>query len=201
MTEVKDEKNVEIKKEAPKEAIKKETTEEKIPKEEQKCEEIEVPRRYRPLSTFRSVDRFFNDLTKWFDDMFWRPFNWDFEPLSLRVFDEDEFFRTPLSNVTEDEKGYHMSAELPGLDKGDLEITVHDGTLELKGEHKDEHEEKDDKGYVRREYSNSSYYRTFTLPENVDEDKIDATLDKGILKLELPKKPVEEKPKKKVEVQ
>jgi len=132
--------------------------------------------------------------------MFWRPSRfWDFEPFSLKIFDEDDFFRTPLANVTEDESGFHMTAELPGLEKGDLEITIHDGDLEIRGERKEEHEEKKE-GYVRKEYSSSSYYRTFKLPENVDEEKIDATLDNGVLKLDLPKKVIEEKEKKKIEI-
>ena len=63
----------------------------------------------------------------------------------------------------------------------------------------EEHEEKKE-GYVRREYSSSSYYRTFKLPENVDEEKIDATLDNGVLKLDLPKKVIEEKEKKQIEI-
>jgi len=60
--------------------------------------------------------------------------------------------------------------------------SIHDGTLEIKGEQKNEHEEKDE-GYVHRGYSSSSYFRCFILPEMIDEDKIEATLDKGILKL------------------
>ncbi len=76
---------------------------------------------------------------------------------------------------------------------------IHDGTLEIKGEQKNEHEEKD-KGYVRREYSSSSYFRSYILPEMIDEDKIEATLDKGILKLILLKIKEEKKEKKKIEV-
>ncbi|MFX1295928.1 MAG: Hsp20/alpha crystallin family protein [Promethearchaeota archaeon] len=198
MSEVKEDKKIEIKKEEHSES-KEEITTEETPKDEKKEGQIELRRIYRPLSTFRGIDRFFNDITRWFDDMFWRPFRWDFEPFSLKLFDEDDFFRTPLSNITEDDEGYHLTAELPGLDKGDLEIKIHDGTLEIKGEKKEEHEEKKD-GYVRKEYNSSSYYRTFKLPENVDDDKIDATLDKGVLKLELPKRELEGKEIKKIEV-
>ncbi len=203
MSDVKEEKKVEVKeeehveaKEEPKETeIKTEET-----PEEEKETDMTLSRRYHPLSMFRNTDRFFSDISKWFDDMFWRPSRFfEFEPFSLKVFDESDFFRTPLVNVTEDEKGYQMTAELPGLEKGDLEITIHDGTLEIKGERKEEHEEKKD-GYVRKEYSSSSYYRSFKLPENVDEEKIDATLDKGMLKLDMPKKELKEKESKKIEV-
>ncbi|MHA1273961.1 MAG: Hsp20/alpha crystallin family protein [Promethearchaeota archaeon] len=199
MTEVK-EKKVDIKKEEVSQEVEKaepEKTEET--KEEQKGE-IEVRRPRRAMSLFSAMDRFFNEMTRWFDEMFWRPMRlFDFEPFSMSIFDEDEFFRTPLANITEDDKAYHIRAELPGLDKGDIEITIHDGTLEIKGERKEEHEEKDE-GYVRKEYHSSSYYRCFKLPENIDEDKIEAKLDKGVLTLDLPKKEIEEKEKKKIEV-
>jgi HSP20 family protein len=205
MSDVKDEKKVNITKEEKVETKKEVKTEEKkpeeTPKDEEKGSELSIRRQYHPLSMFRSIDRFFNDITRWFDDVFWKSSRtWDFEPFSLSLFDEDEFFRTPLSNITEDEKGYHLTAELPGLEKGDLEIAIRDGTLEIKGERKVEHEDKDEKGYVRKEYSSSSYYRSFNLPENVNDDAIDATFEKGILKLDLPKKELEEKEKKKIEV-
>ena len=194
MSDVKEEKKVEIKEE---EHVK---TKEETPKDVEKGTDITLRRRYHPLTMFREMDRFFSDITRWFDDMFWRPSRFfDFEPFSLKVFDESDFFRTPLANVTEDDKGYQMTAELPGLEKGDLEITIHDGTLEIKGERKEEHEEKKE-GFVRKEYSSSSYYRSFRLPENVDEEKIDATLEKGVLKLDMPKKEIEEKESKKIEV-
>lgn len=204
MSDVKEEKKVEIREEEhveTKEGTKeKEIKTEETPKDEEKGREIIVRRRYHPLSMFREMDRFFSDITRWFDDMFWRPSRFfDFEPFSLKVFDDSYFFRTPLANVSEDDEGYHMTAELPGLEKGDLEITIHDGTLEIKGERKEEREEKKE-GYVRKEYSSSSYYRSFRLPENVDEENIDATLDKGVLKLDLPKRELEEKEKKKIEV-
>ncbi len=196
MTEVKDRK-VEIKETPGEHEVEKKNKEKS--KEEDKKGELTL-RRYRPLSTFGTIDRLFNDMNRWFDDLFWRPSRlWDYEPFSLKVFDEDSFFRTPLSNITDDGDSFSITAELPGLDKGDLEITIHDGNLEIKGEKKEEHEEKD-KGYVRKEYSSSSYYRTFSIPENIDEEKIDATLDKGILKLHLPKKEEEKKEKKKIEV-
>jgi len=195
MTEAED-KKIEVKKEHSK--TEEETKKEEKPQEDKKSE-ITL-QKYRPLSTFGTLDRFFNDMTHWFDDFFWRPTRlWDFEPFSMKIFEEEPFFRTPLSNIIEDDHGYHLTAELPGLEKGDLEITIHDGNLEIKGEKKEEIEDKKD-GYVRKEYSSSSYYRTFKLPENIEEDKIDATLDKGILKLDLPKKELEEKEKKKIEV-
>ena len=195
MTEIED-KKIEVKKEYSQLEV--DAHDEKITDAGKKGEM--TTRRTGPLSTFGTIDRFFNDMTRWFDDFFWRSSRfWDFEPFSLKMIDDDPFFRTPLSNITEDESGYHLTAELPGLEKGDLEISIHDGTLEIKGEKKDELEDKKD-GYVRREYSSSSYYRSFKLPENIDDDKIDACFEKGILKLDLPKKEVAEKENKRIEV-
>ena len=195
MTEVED-KKIEVKKEHSK--SEEEAKKEDLPQKDEKREMI--VQRSSPLSTFGTLDRFFNDMTRWFDDFFWSPTRlWDFEPFSLKVFEDEPFFRTPLSNITEDDEGYHLTAELPGLEKGDLEITIHDGNLEIKGEKKEEIEDKKD-GYVRKEYSSSSYFRSFRLPENIEEEKINATLDKGILRLDLPKTELKEKEKKKIEV-
>ncbi|MFX1590853.1 MAG: Hsp20/alpha crystallin family protein [Promethearchaeota archaeon] len=189
MSDIKEEKKVEI-------------HEEEQPKNEseenEKSRDITV-RKYRPLSTFSTIDNLFNEMDRFFAD-FWRPTRfWDFEPFRMRIFDEDPFFRTPLANIEEDNDKFNIIAELPGLDKGDLEITVKDGVLEIKGEQKKEKEDKKE-GFVRREYRSSSYYRSFNLPENVDEENIDAKLEKGILKLTLPKKEEEKKEKKKIEV-
>ncbi len=156
-------------------------------------------RKHRPLSMFGRFDRIFDELDNYFRD-FWKPSRfWNFEPFPLRTLDEDKFFRTPLTNIAENDENYSITAELPGLDKGDIEIAIHDGVLEIKGEQKEEHEEKKD-GFVRREYHSSSYHRSFTIPENIDEDNIDAKLDNGILTIALPKKELEQKEKKKIEV-
>jgi HSP20 family protein len=170
-----------------------ETTEEKVKKGA-----IQL-RRYRPNSLFKRFDHLFDDLDRYFSN-FWRPSKFlNFEPFNLKIFDEDKFFRTPLTNITDNGDNYSITAELPGLDKGDIEISVHDGVLEIKGDQKNEHEEKKD-GYVRREFHSSSYHRCFTIPENIDEENIDAKLDKGVLTLKLPKKEEEKKEKKNIEV-
>lgn len=203
MTEVKDEKHVEIKQEQEEHVEEKEEKTE-TPEESKEETGIETRGRGPQLARPRTIGRFFDDMTRYMDEVFSRPFGglFDYEPFSLRLFEEEPFLRTPLANISEDETKYEMKAEVPGLDKGDLEITIHDDMLEIKGENKVEHEEKNEEGQlVRREYSSSSYYRSFQLPEDVDEDSIDATLEKGILKLTLPKKELPEKEKKKIEVQ
>lgn len=196
MTEIKEKKEIEVKKGK---SIDSNESIKETPKKEKQRNAIQL-RKYRPLSLFSNFDRFFDEMDRYFNK-FWSPARlWDFEPFGLSVFDEDKFFRSPLTNITDEGDKYSITAELPGLDKGDIEITVHDGILEIKGEQKKEHEEKKE-GFVRKEYHSSSYHRSFTIPENIDEENIDAKLDKGILTLKLPKKEVEHKEKKNIEVQ
>lgn len=191
MTEANEKKEIEIKEEN--------SAESNLVKKDKKKGEIQL-RRYRPLSIFNRMDRFFDEIDRYFSD-FWRPRRFfDFGSSNLSLLDKDEFFRTPLTNIIDEGDKYSITAELPGLDKGDIEITIHDGFLEIKGEQKKEQEEKKD-GYVRKEYHSSSYHRSFNIPENIDEENIDAKLDKGVLTLKLPKKEEEKKEKKKIEVQ
>ena len=91
-------------------------------------------------------------------------------------------------DVVESDKDYRLTAELPGLDEKSAEYTLADNTLTIKGEKKDEREEKDG-GYVYSERRFGSFQRSFRVPENVDRDKIEATFKNGVLTLVLPKNP------------
>ncbi|MFX0028476.1 MAG: Hsp20/alpha crystallin family protein [Candidatus Hermodarchaeota archaeon] len=165
-------------------------------KEDKKTREITV-RRESPFSLFQEMDRMFNEMQRnFFDDWYWPFGKRRNRPFSLIIREDEPIFRTPLANITEDDKAFAISAELPGLDKGDIEISIQDGTLEIKGEVKEEKTEEREGELVRREYRSSSYYRAFSLPDNIDENNIDANLDKGILTVKIPKtEPV--KPEKK----
>ncbi len=93
---------------------------------------------------------------------------------------------TPAVDIFEDEKQITLSADIPDMDQKDLDISVEDGHLTIKGERKFENEEKKD-NYHRIERRYGSFQRTFALPENVDADHIGAKYDKGVLKVTLPK--------------
>ncbi|MFX1410125.1 MAG: Hsp20/alpha crystallin family protein [Promethearchaeota archaeon] len=164
-------------------------------KDEKKTHELAV-RRESPFSLFQEMDRMFDNLWRGFDEHFWPFRRRRYEPIR---WEDLPVYRTPLSNIVEDEDKYNITAELPGLDKGDIEITFHDGMLEIKGEQKEEKKEEKE-GFVRREFSSASYYRAFSLPENIDEGAIDAILEKGLLKIKIPKKEPEKKEKKKIEI-
>ncbi len=92
----------------------------------------------------------------------------------------------PRVNITENNKSYDLSLVAPGLTKKDFKIDVDGNLLTISAQKEESKEEKEEK-YTRQEYNYSSFSRTFTLPEEVQSDKIDATYDGGILKLVLPK--------------
>jgi HSP20 family protein len=96
-------------------------------------------------------------------------------------------------DVTEDEKEFTITADLPDVKKDDVKITLHEGLLTIHGERKHETEEKNKK-YHRVERSFGSYTRSFQLPKDVDPDKIQAQFEEGVLHVHLPKAP-ESKPK------
>jgi len=100
----------------------------------------------------------------------------------------------------ESEKMYEIMAEMPGMDEKNIEVKVADGTLIIKGE-KQEKREETGKEYYLRERNFGSFERSFTVPETIDTDKIEASFKSGVLTLILPKKPEAQKPAKKIEVE
>ncbi len=92
----------------------------------------------------------------------------------------------PAFDISENDKEFLVTAELPGIDSKDVELTISDGILSVKGEKK---HEKEDKGedYHRVERRFGSFHRSFRIPGKVESDKIDASYKDGILKILLPK--------------
>lgn len=101
---------------------------------------------------------------------------------------------TPSVDIYETENALALTAEIPGIDEKDIEIKIEDSTLTLKGERKFEKETKEE-NYHRIERSYGSFSRSFTIPRYIDEDKIKAVHEDGILKITMPKK-AELKPRK-----
>ena len=100
----------------------------------------------------------------------------------------------PSVDIYEAENELVLTAEVPGIDEKDVEIKIEDNTLTIQGDRKFEKETKEE-NFHRIERSYGSFYRSFTLPRNIDQDKIKAERENGILKISMPKKP-ELKPKK-----
>ena len=103
------------------------------------------------------------------------------------------------ADLIENEKAYQLVADVPGVAKEDIDIQIEDGVLSLKAERKHAHEEKSEKRhFVERSFGQVE--RRFRLPKEVDSDQIEAKFDKGVLTLTMPKKPLEMRAGKKIEV-
>ncbi len=93
----------------------------------------------------------------------------------------------PAVNIAEGEAAYVMEVAIPGMKKDDFKVEVKEGILTISAESKSEKEEKDTR-YTRREFSYSSFSRSFWLPDNIKADEIEANYHEGLLKLTIPKK-------------
>jgi HSP20 family protein len=137
-------------------------------------------REWRPfMGLRREIDRLFED----FDHGGWGfPFRrslLDFEP---RWPGET----APAVDVAEKDRAYEIAAELPGIDPNNIEVKLANGVLTIKGEKKQETEEKK-KNYYVSERRYGSFERSFQVPDGVDAEKIEASFNKGVLTLTLPK--------------
>lgn len=137
-----------------------------------------------------------NWLSNAFDDFF----NTDWMPRMNRT--------APAVNVKEDNEKYEMQIAAPGIKKEYCRVSIdNDGNLNVKIENKFEQKEEDKKDekkehYLRREFLYSNYEQSYTLPENVDKEKISAKVEDGILNITLPKmtKEEEKKAERKIEI-
>jgi HSP20 family protein len=105
----------------------------------------------------------------------------------------------PAIDMSEDEKSYKITAELPGLDAKDVDLSIFGDMLVLKGEKRQESEQKN-KNYHFSERAYGSFQRAFELPASVDRDKISADFSKGVLRIEMPKTAEAQRQPKKIEV-
>jgi len=108
----------------------------------------------------------------------------------------------PAVNVKENKKEFKLEISAPGYEKGDISLNVENNVLTISAKKEIKNEEKgEDEKVLRQEFTSSSFYRSFTLPENIDTDNILAKEKNGVLKITLPKmdKALEDK-RKKIEV-
>lgn len=99
----------------------------------------------------------------------------------------------PAVNIAEKVQSFVIEVSAAGFKKEDFKIVAEDGTLRISAEHKEETSQ-EDKTYNRREFRYGSFTRSFTLPENVKPEAIQAQYENGILAINIPKKEVEQKP-------
>jgi HSP20 family protein len=100
----------------------------------------------------------------------------------------------PAMDLIEKDDHLVLKADLPGLSENDVRIEVQDNVLTVSGERKTESEEKR-QGYYRMERAFGGFSRSVTLPDGIDADKVDASFDKGVLEVKIPK-PEERKPQR-----
>lgn len=105
----------------------------------------------------------------------------------------------PRTDVTETDEAVEVSVELPGMDEKDIDVSLSDDVLTIRGEKKAEREEKK-KGYYLAERSYGSFYRSIPLPPGVDSEKAEAQFKKGVLTVSLPKTPEAQAKVRKIEV-
>jgi len=150
---------------------------------------IERWRPSRTVSPWRLV-RELEEMTRGFDDFFGPSL---LPAIRRRLLSEEKDW-VPALEVVEKDDRYVVKAELPGIKESDVELSVQDAVLTLKGEKKTEDDVKGD-SYYWTERSYGRFSRTISVPSNVDAEKIAATYHDGVLEIDLPK--VEEvKPKK-----
>ncbi len=94
---------------------------------------------------------------------------------------------TPAANIAEAKEAYRVELAVPGFRKGDFSIELNDGVLHISGDHQQELNE-DTTEYSLREFTGTQFSRSFNLPDTIDEEKIEANYENGILTIVLPKK-------------
>lgn len=118
-----------------------------------------------------------------FDDFF-KPWNEWFDTSSSLW---NRMLTVPAANIIETKDDYQLSIAAPGMKKADFDIAVDGSMLTISCEKEESKEDKEDQ-YTRKEYNYSSFSRSFSLPDEVSKDNIEATYTDGVLKLLLPKK-------------
>jgi len=155
------------------------------------------PAEWRPFESLRrEVEHLFDD----FQVGSWR------SPFGRTVFDVEPFRRSEISwgkvpavDIVDKDKAYEITAELPGLDENNIDVKFADSTLTIKGEKRDEKEEKK-KDYYLSERRYGSFQRSFSVPGSVDADKIKASFKNGVLTVTLPKTDEAQKSEKKIAI-
>ena len=136
--------------------------------------------------TIQNEQDSFRDLQENMNTMIDRFFEDPFQISSFRDFSGFENSFSPRLDMSETDKELKISAELPGVDEKDIQVTFRHDRLTISGKKENETIEKDSHFY-RRERSFGSFQRSIALPSEIEEDKIDAVFKKGILKITIPK--------------
>lgn len=124
---------------------------------------------YEPFNAFRHLQRDLDRFSRYAGERNVEGGNW-----------------LPAVDIREDGSNYLLTVDVPGVDPNDIEVTLEDGVLTIKGERKQESAE-ENRGYTRRERVYGAFVRRFSLPETVDTDAVTAKGENGVLTVAIPK--------------
>ncbi len=168
----------------------------KMPVRTEAKESERVPGEWRPLANLR------REIDHLFDDFHWGTGR---RPLARTLFDVEPFWRgqtwggVPAVDIAEKDKEYEITAELPGMDESNIDVKFADGMVTIKGEKKEEREEKK-KDYYLSERRYGSFHRCFQVPDGVDATRIEASFNNGVLTVKLPKSAGAQRSEKKIAI-
>ena len=144
----------------------------------------------RPLTSPGTLVSLHRDMDRWFEDALKSlgipSLDSNLQSRAMPGISLSDIYR-PQIDVSGDSNGYEINLDVPGLTESDLSLEVKDDVLTIKG-HKEERTEDKDKHYYRVERSYGSFQRTLALPDDAIGDEIKANLDKGVLRLEIPRR-------------
>ncbi len=152
---------------------------------------------YPMLALRDQMDRVFDDFMK-----DWRMPSLSRDMFNLAPFEMPSWGEGAVDvrfDVSETPEAMEITAELPGIDEKDVELTMADGVLTIKGEKKTEKETKE-RDYYLSERRYGSFSRVMRVPDSVDQDKIKASFDKGVLNITMPKRAEAKSKKKKIAI-
>ena len=132
--------------------------------------------RYEPLGMLR---RFHDEVSRLFDEDYYGVAGGDQSSAATSHW-------APAVDIKEEQDRYVLRADVPGVDSKDIEITMENGVLTIKGERKLE-EKEEREGYKRVERVYGTFFRRFTLPDTADAEKVSASSKNGVLEVTIPK--------------
>jgi HSP20 family protein len=147
------------------------------------------------MSLHRDIDRWFEDAFKSFG---MSSLDSNLQSRAMPGISLSNIYR-PQIDVSGDSNCYEINLDVPGLTESDLSLEVKDDVLTIKGK-KEERSEDKDKHYYRVERSYGSFQRTLALPDDAIGDEIKANLDKGVLRLEIPRRETPDQEVKRISI-
>lgn len=153
----------------------------------------------RPWGPMEILRRDFNRLYEEFSDLWPSTIRQALLAPEARWSRELGWAASPAVDIAEKDKAYEVTAELPGIDEKNVEVKVANGLLTIKGEKKEEKEERK-KDYYLSERRYGAFERRFPIPDGVEADKIEATFKKGLLTVTLPKTAAAQAAEKKIAI-